>query len=136
MDKADVQAMVNAAVKEAIAPAVKDAVTSAVTEALKVNALSDDDKAALADAKKAREDRKADLVARIVANTTITKEVADKMDFATLETVANGLLPVASYGGRAAPAAGNADDPAVKAMSEHSGGVVALIQARAKGKAA
>jgi hypothetical protein len=134
---AELKTMVADAVKEALAPLVKDTVTAVVTEALKANGLSDDDKAALADAKKAREDRKADLVARVVANSTITKEAAEKMDFATLETVANGLLPVPSYGGRAAPI-GNADkdDPAVKAMTEHSGGVVAMIQARAKGKAA
>jgi hypothetical protein len=134
---AELKTMVADAVKEALAPMVKDTVTAVVTEALKANGLSNEDKAALADARKSREDRKADLVARVVANSTITKEAAEKMDFATLETVANGLLPMPSYGGRAAPIANtDKDDPAVKAMTEHSSGVVAVIQARAKGKAA
>jgi hypothetical protein len=134
---AELKTMVADAVKEALAPLVKDTVMAVVTEALKANGLSDEDKAALADAKKSREDRKADLVARVVANSTITKEAAEKMDFATLETVANGLLPMPSYGGRAAPIANtDKDDPATKAMTEYSGGVVAVIQARAKGKAA
>ena len=118
----------NAAMKAA----VNEAVQAAVAEALKANALSDDDKAALADARQARAQRKVDLVARVVANSSITKEAADKMDFATLETVANGLLPVANYGARAVPAAGaDKDDPAVKAMTENSG-VVALIRNKTK----
>ncbi len=98
------------------------AVKAAVSEALKTNALSDDDKAALADAKKARTDRKANLVAKVVANSAITKEQAEAMDFATLETVANGILPPAIYGGRAAPVTNaDAEDDDVKAMSEFNG---------------
>lgn len=118
---------------------VNEAVTKAVSEALKANALSDDDKAALADAKKAREDRKTNLVARVVANSSIKKEDAEKMDFATLETVANGLLPVANFAGRAAPVTNAADDDEVKAMVEFNGGdafTKALSAKREKGRKA
>jgi uncharacterized protein DUF2213 len=130
---AELKTMVADAVKEALAPLVKDTVTAVVTEALKANGLSDDDKAALADAKKARETRKADLVARVVANSAITKEVAEKMDFATLETVANGLLPMPSYGGRAAPATNaDGDDEDVTAMSEFHGDTAIANALKAK----
>jgi hypothetical protein len=98
------------------------AVKAAVDAALKVNALSDEDKAALAEAKQARADRRANLVARVVANSAIKKEAAEAMDFATLETVANGLLPPAIYGGIAAPVTNaNADDEDIKGMSEFNG---------------
>lgn len=62
------------------------------------------------------------LISKIVANTAITKEAAEKMDDATLEVVANGILPTPNFSGRATFTEGvevDEEDPAIAAMTSH-----------------
>ena len=73
-------------------------------ENAKVSALTEADKAALAYAHKVANEAKAALVAKVVANTNIGKDVAEKMDLSVLETIANGIRPVvADYSARGLP---------------------------------
>lgn len=74
------------------------------------------------------------LIEKIVANTTITKEAAEKMDAATLEIVANGILPPASYIGRAVTSneAADEDDEEIAAMTSHTNIRDDLAEAREK----
>lgn len=93
----EIQAMIDKSVAAAVA---------AVTNSAKP-ALSDEDKGALAFATNSFAQHRASLVAKITANSKMTKEALEKFDVATLETIANGLpsptAPVVNYGGRPIP---------------------------------
>lgn len=99
---------------------VANAAAAAVTAALKTHSsLSAEDQAALKTAHQINVNHKADLVAKIVANSAISKADAEKMEVAQLEIIANGLRPAADFSGRGLPINVNAadpNDPAVKAM--------------------
>lgn len=67
------------------------------------------------------ETRRPELLAKVIANTSYTKEQAEAMDTATLEVVANGIkvtaVPAANYGARGMPVVnGTKDNAAIKAM--------------------
>lgn len=92
-----------------------------------VNALSDDDRAALAFARNQFAGHKKSLIDRITANSTMKADALEKMEVATLETIANGLPQQFDYSGRAPFVnAGSVDDEETEAMN--TSGVVANIQ--------
>jgi hypothetical protein len=76
---------------------------------------SKEDQEALRFARKARDDHRATLIERITGNSAMTKEALGSFDLAQLEAIANGIRPVANYGGRALPQSDDATDSA-KAM--------------------
>lgn len=87
----------NTLIANAVASALPGALTAAmapITATLQANALSADDRTALATAAKITADHKAELVTKITTNTTISKEAAEAMPLATLEVVANGIKVV------------------------------------------
>lgn len=110
-DKRD-PAMTKEEIAAMVAAAVKDAVNVAVTAALQAHsakpALSAEDAAAIAHARQIAANHKAGLVAKIVANTTMTKEQAEALDVSALELFVNSLKPAApaaaDFSGRAFPA--------------------------------
>lgn len=97
--------------------------------------LNDEDKAALAFARNQFAGHKSSLIARITANSTMKADALEKMDVATLETIANGLPQQFDFSGRASPFthANEADKDEVESMTTN--GVVANInqQKAAKG---
>lgn len=91
-------------------------IANAVNEAVN-KAFTAEDRAALALANQVSVERKKDQIDKIVANTTMTREQADKLDAQTLELIANSVLPAPNFAGRSAPVVNSSDDdPAVKAM--------------------
>lgn len=95
----------------------------------KKDAMNKKDRDALAFANRQYDAHKKALVARVVANTKITEAAANKMDVETLESIANGIAPVAgNYSGVALPVT---DDTKSVANSMASGGVVAMLKKKA-----
>lgn len=74
-----------------------------VTEALKANALTDADRAALAHSQAIVANHRQTVVDRIVANSNMTAEQLESMDQAALDIIANGLRPATDYSGRMVP---------------------------------
>ena len=102
---------------------LQELVANSVAEALKSHqpTLSGDQQAALDRALKLNEDHKAQLIAKVVANSDITEEAAKAMDISTLEVVANGLRAPADYGGRSTPVINTEEnDVVVNAMLPRS----------------
>ena len=93
--------------------------------------LSDEDQAALAFARNQFNDHKQSLIKRITANSTMKAEALDKMDVATLTTIANGLPQQFDYSGMAAPLAVNSDADADEVEAMGTTGVVANFAAAA-----
>mgnify|MGYP007024638362 CR=1 FL=1 len=126
MTKEEIAAMVSAAVKDAVGSALKAHADQSKADL----------EAALAPVRAMQAARKGELVAKIVANSAITKEAAEAMDVATLEVVANGLktpAPVADYRGRGFPltVVNSATDAEIAAAMEPKG-LLAHIQASKK----
>lgn len=95
-------------------------------------ALSAEDKEALAFARRAYDEKKTELVNKIVANSDMKKEALEAMPVATLETIAAGLrvAPVGvDFSARALPET----DDTKRIVEAMSGGVVAHIHAKKKG---
>jgi hypothetical protein len=78
-------------------------------------AFSKEDREALVLARRHRDEHKATLIEKITGNTGMTKEQLASFGIDQLEAVANGIRPVANYGGRALPQSDDATDSA-KAM--------------------
>lgn len=140
VDETKVKSMIDSALSPLTEAITK--LTGNLAEAVKANALSADDKAALARAHKIAEDHRTALVKKIVGNTTMTEEQLKTLDLATVEMIANGLKvqtqPAANFAARPAPrvnAEGKNDDPAIAAMSGNTG-ALAFFNAKKQGKAA
>jgi hypothetical protein len=135
VDETKVKSMIDSALSPLTEAITK--LTTNLADAVKANALSAEDKAALAIANKTAADHRTSLEDKIVANSAMTKEQLKDLPLATVEMIANGLKTpaVANFAARPAPR-NNADqdDAAVKAMSENVG-AVAFLNAR-KQKAA
>lgn len=104
------QAMNKEEIAAMVAAVLKDALPAAVAPILKAHAeqVAASIDTALAPVKALQAQKKAELVGKVVANSSITKEAAEAMDLATLEVVANGLkteAPIAAdFSGRGLPA--------------------------------
>ncbi len=99
----------------------------------KKNVLSDEDKEALAFARKVHKEGKDKLVEKIVANSDMKKEQLEAMSIATLETIANGLRVAAPVGVDFSARALPDTDDTKKIVEAMSGGVIAHINAKKKG---
>lgn len=99
-----IEAVVSNAVDKALAEAIPK-----VVDKISANLLSEDDRTALAAAKKSAEDQRTSLVHNIVANSAMTEEQLQEMTLAQLQSVSNGILPQANYGLRSmgSPIVGN-----------------------------
>lgn len=88
-------------------------------------ALSEEDRAALEEARKIRNERREQLIQHIVANTSLPEKKVRGFDYATLETLAGGVLPAPNFSGRPLPRKENSGkdgkDPAVEAMTQFTG---------------
>lgn len=105
MSTKDVAAIVNAAV----AAAVKGLITP-------------EDRIAINTAKSITANKKAELVKKIVDNSTMKKAEVEKLELGTLELIANGLrINEADYSGRSVPTV-NEDDDVAKSMAPPSMG--------------
>lgn len=131
MTKEEIAAMVSAV--------LKDAVPTAVAAGLQAHAaqIKADVEAALAPLRAMQSQRKSELVAKVVANSAITKEAAEAMDVSTLEVVANGLrtgAPVADFSGRGfpAPVVNTQSDDEIATAIAPKGLVAHLAEARSK----
>lgn len=124
------QAQLTGIINKVVAAAIKKNSKAAVAPTINVKALAKEltpliftpeIQAALALSTNQVKTHRLGLIDKIVANTTITKEAAEKMDAATLEVVANGILPPASFVGRQVTSneAADEDDEAVAAMTSH-----------------
>jgi hypothetical protein len=103
------------------AASIQSLVTKAIANALKsADIIPAETRTVLELLKTQATEHKAALVSRVVANSTVKKADAEKMDVHTLQLFANNL-PTANFGGRvvARDNAGNgeSDDPAIKAMT-------------------
>lgn len=96
--------------------------------------LTADEMAAVAFMRKNAVSARAQLTAKITANSAISEADCAKMSFNTLETVANGLHS-GSYAGRPVPTTNRDGADAVKAMTE-GGGVMSALKARSAKKEA
>lgn len=95
---------------EMIANAVAKGIEGAM-KTVTANALTDEDRAALEQARKIQAEHRNGLIAKITANSDVTKEQAEAMDAATLEVVANGIRPAGGdYGGRPLPTVNSISD--------------------------
>lgn len=116
----ELNTLVTNAVTEALKTALPAALADTVktVEGLKTNALSADDRAALATAARITAEHKTTLVSKITANSAITKEQAEAMPLEQLEVVANGLRPATDFSGRPAPVVNALEDsdPTIAAM--------------------
>lgn len=90
-----------------------------------IPALSDEDRAALEEARKIRNERREQLIQHIVANTSLPEKKVRGFDYETLETLAGGVLPTPNFSGRPLPRKENSGkdgkDPAVEAMTQFTG---------------
>lgn len=92
--------------KEEIEAIVTNAVAAAVTK-VAAPTMTDEQSAALASAVKVNADHRNGLIEKIVANSAITKEVAEAMSTNALEQVAASVTkPAANFGGRSIPHGG------------------------------
>ncbi|MGE0366943.1 MAG: DUF2213 domain-containing protein [Phycisphaerales bacterium] len=96
------------------ADAIQKAVDAAVTKAIG-KLLTNEDRAALASAKKSVTAHRDGLVKKIVANSTMKAKDLTGFSVEQLELIANNQVPTANYGGRALPEF-NADDSEAEAM--------------------
>lgn len=67
--------------------------------------LTNEDRAALDHARKVYAEHRNSLISKITANTDLQAEALEEFETAKLETIANGIRPVADYSGRAVPMA-------------------------------
>lgn len=111
----------NKLVTNAVAEALKTALPETV-KSLKANALTDDDRAAIAAAGKIASENRERLVTHITTNSDISAESLKSMNLATIETIAAGIRVPVNYGGRATPVVNVLDekDDVLEAMTPPS----------------
>ncbi len=133
MNKEEIAAMVAAAVKDVVGTTVAAALQAHATKA------AADLEAALAPMRALQANQRTALVEKVVANSTITKEQAEKMDTATLEVVANGLrtqVVAADFSGRGFPVVTNVSEARDRELADAVQPTGLLAHFAAKKKAA
>ena len=106
-------------------PAPKAAVTAALTK---------EERTAIDLAVRNMSEQRKALTTKIVANLNMTEKQLEAMDYATLESIANGIKVEGNYGGRSfATETGKINPVALEAMKQPS--VISLIQERNKKEA-
>ena len=105
-----------------------------VAEATSKLTLNSRQLAALEQADRIYADHRKGLIAKVIANSSMTEDQADKLEPAMLEMFANTLLPQPNYGGRVVTQAAATDDPVVLAMTPPSS--LSVFRARQKANAA
>ena len=108
MDKIAGNSGIAADVLAKLPDAALDAMAAAIKPKAEASTLSAADQEALSFARKARDDHRDSLVAKITGNSDMKAEALKDMPIATLETIAAGLKPAAAaanYSGRHVAAA-------------------------------
>ena len=106
-DKAEGQITVSQdELNKLVTNAVSEALKSALPETMKqlqTNALSAEDRAAIDAAKNITAENRSKLISHITTNSDMKTEDLEKMDTATIETIASGIRVQGSFAGRAVP---------------------------------